>query len=84
MTKATKLKFEIVSLKARVTELEEILCPCEQHDYIEYDYDLVGGTGMGDETTIYKYKCRKCGKRRDTWKILYPLDQPVMKIGGDT
>ncbi len=68
--KKTKLMLENISLKARIAELEEKICPCEQHDYIKLDYELVGGTGLGDEMTIYKYKCRKCGKRVSSWKGL--------------
>ena len=43
-----------------------------------FDYEFVGETGRGDETTIYKYKCRKCGKRVSSWKI---LDHPTEKGG---
>lgn len=78
MTRKTKLMLENISLKARIAELEEKICPCEQHDYIKVDYEFVGGTGMGDETTIYHYKCRKCGKRIKSWKI---LDHPAEKGG---
>lgn len=78
--KKTKLMLENISLKARIAELEEKICPCEQHDYITIDYEFVGGTGMGDETTIYHYKCRKCGKRIKSWKI---LNQPTEKGGGE-
>ena len=78
MTRKTKLMLENISLKARVAELEEKICPCEQHDYIKIDFELVGGTGRGDETTIYKYKCRKCGKCVSSWKI---LDHPTEKGG---
>ena len=75
MTRKTKLMLENISLKARVAELEEKICPCEQHDYIKIDYEFFGGTGRGDETTIYKYKCRKCGKRVSSWKILDHLTE---------
>lgn len=76
--KKTKLMLENISLRARVAELEEKICPCEQHDYITLDYEFVGGTGRGDEMTIYQYKCRKCGKRIKSWKI---LNHPTEKGG---
>ena len=57
-----KLKAEIIRLTHRVAELEERLCPCEQHDWkrigVDYTYDGVGGC---DAT--YNYKCAKCGKK---------------------
>ena len=80
MTRKIKLMIENISLKARIAELEEKICPCEQHNYIIVDYEFVGGTGMGGETTIYHYKCQKCGKRIKSWKI---LDHPTEKGGGE-
>ena len=42
-----KLKAEVVRLTYRVAELEERLCPCEQHDWkqtgVDYEYDGVCG-----------------------------------------
>lgn len=76
MLKKQKLMLENILLKARIAELEERICPCEQHNFIKVDYDLVGGTGMGDETAIYHYKCRKCGKCVSSYKI---LDRPTEK-----
>lgn len=65
-----RLKAEIVRLTYRVAELEDRLCPCESHDWIKIDYEFTGGTGMGDETTLYTYKCKTCGKVRKTYKVL--------------
>lgn len=57
-----KLKAEIVRLSYRVAELEERLCPCEQHDWkrigVDYTYD-----GIGGYDTLYDYKCARCGKK---------------------
>lgn len=55
-----KLKAEIVRLQYRVAELEERLCPCEEHDWKEIGYKL----SFGDfyVSRICTYKCRKCGK----------------------
>ena len=65
-----RLAMDNIVLKARIAYLEEILCPCQQHDFIKVDYDLIGGSGRADETVLYHYQCRKCGKRVDSVKIL--------------
>jgi hypothetical protein len=56
-----KLKEENIRLQCRVKELEERLCPCEQHDWVlistTYDYD-----GYGYSDARNHYKCRRCGK----------------------
>lgn len=55
------LKDEIVKLTYRVAELEERLCPCEEHDWKKvgehFIYDMGGGC-----VTSHHYKCRRCGK----------------------
>lgn len=76
MLKKTKLMLENISLEARIAELEEKICPFEQHDYIKVDYEFLESTA----TTIYKYRCRKCGKRISSWKI---LDHPSEKGGAN-
>ena len=57
-----KIKTEIVRLSYRVAELEERLCPCEQHDWkrigVDYTYD-----GVGCCDALYSYKCARCGKK---------------------
>lgn len=57
-----KLRQMVTELTYRVADLEERLCPCESHQWKQIGFHYVGGTGMGDETTMYKYKCRRCGK----------------------
>lgn len=64
-----KLKEEVVKLTYRVAELEERICPCEQHDWLKISFRLYGGTGVGDELTLYKYKCKRCGKEKES---IYP------------
>lgn len=54
----------------RIKELEERLCPCQSHDWHKVDYEFTGGTGCGDETTLYHYQCARCGKKTTTYKIL--------------
>lgn len=55
------LKAEVVRLTYRVQELEDRLCPCEQHDYIkvdtEYECSPVGVDAIG------VYRCKRCGKK---------------------
>lgn len=58
--KKKKMAAEIVRLTYRVSELEERLCPCEQHQWI------MTGTKHNINNTIYIYKCRRCGKTRKT------------------
>ena len=64
MTTKQRLKAEIVKLTYRVAELEERLCPCEEHDWKKvgshYNYDMGGGC-----ETINHYKCRRCGKYKE-------------------
>ena len=69
-----KLKAEIVRLTYRVAELEERLCPCEQHDWKKLGFEFVGGTGKGDEETIYNYRCKRCGKQIRTWRAFMERD----------
>lgn len=62
-----RLKAEIVRLTYRVAELEERLCPCEQHDWICTNTEWQVASGDGDMETIYDYKCKRCGKQMRTW-----------------
>ena len=61
-----KMKEKIMQLNYRVADLEERLCPCEDHDWKQTGYSFIGGTGLGDETTLYKHKCRRCGKTKES------------------
>ena len=56
------LKDEIVSLQYRVADLEERLCPCEQHDFIEIGREFVPLTNCGEGEFLKTYKCKRCGK----------------------
>lgn len=60
----TGLKGEIVKLTYRVAELEERLCPCEQHDWVRVDCRLQY-SGSSEPMSIYRYKCRVCGKGKE-------------------
>lgn len=62
MTKR-KLKYEIVRLTYRVAELEERLCPCEDHDWKKIGrHNVFCGE---DVEAIWHYKCRRCGKYKE-------------------
>ncbi len=64
-------KSEIIKSQSnRIEELEEILCPCGQHDYISTGYYFYGGSGRGDELTMYTYICRRCKKKIETRRKL--------------
>lgn len=65
-----KYEVEKIQAKQRIEYLENLICPCESHDYRKIDFHIEGGTGRGDEVTIYRYKCSECGKVKNTYKIL--------------
>lgn len=89
-----KSKAEIVRLTYRVSELEERLCPCSQHDWeiIGRRYDVA--CGVGDVEIIYRYKCKRCGKTTSTMEDLavaaearahgMTYGQWVAQAGGET
>ena len=59
-----KLKEENVKLKYRIKELEERLCPCEDHDWKLLSTGYKFGCCAQDVDTIYRYKCTRCGKEK--------------------
>lgn len=59
-----KLEDEIVKLQYRVAELEERICPCEDHDRKKIGYHFVFTTPE-DIDTVFHYKCRRCGKYKE-------------------
>ena len=56
-----KKRDKIIELQYRIKELEEKICPCEQHDYIEIEKDFIL-LNYGNVITRIKYKCKRCGK----------------------
>ena len=61
-----KLKEEIMKLSYRIADLEERLCPCESHDWVQTGYYFISLTGGYDTDTVYKYRCRRCGKIKES------------------
>ena len=59
-----RLKAEIVKLTYRVADLEERLCPCEQHDWVKIGSHFEFPSPM-DSNIVYHYKCRRCGKYKE-------------------
>ena len=67
--KKRMLEDEIIRLKYRIADLEERICPCEDHDWKEIDYYYASYLSPFD-CTIYKYKCKRCGKLKEEEKML--------------
>ncbi len=66
-----ELKAELVRLTYRVRELEERLCPCEEHDWRKVGEEFqINGITVIDVETIYHYKCKRCGKACNSWRML--------------
>lgn len=66
MVTKRKLKEEIVKLNYRIAELEERLCPCDDHDWKLIGSYVTSFTNGLDLDTVYRYKCRRCGKTKET------------------
>lgn len=56
-----KLKLRLIEAQYRIKELEERLCPCEQHDWIEIHKEFVTISNC-DMEVLRTYKCKTCGK----------------------
>lgn len=57
----TKYELEKQKNRQRINYLENLICPCESHDYVEigcYSTDIY-------ETVIHILKCKKCGKIKE-------------------
>jgi hypothetical protein len=66
MERKRDLRDQIVRLQYRIAELEERLCPCEEHDWKRIGGYPVWGTGGYTFDATYVYKCRRCGKQRES------------------
>lgn len=61
-----KMRDEIVKLNYRIADLEERLCPCDEHDWKHVGTSFTTFTKGLDFDNIYKYKCRRCGKTKES------------------
>ena len=56
---------EYLSLKHRIEELEEILCPCGQHEWVEGEKEIarfdLSGSSTGYTVTC---RCRRCKRKK--------------------
>jgi hypothetical protein len=57
-------KYEI-TLKARIKELENILCPAEQHDFALADETMHVVDGYGTTVFSRRYVCKRCLKEKE-------------------
>lgn len=53
------------TLKARIKELENILCPAEQHDFVLVDETMHVIDGRGSTIFSRRYVCKKCLKVKE-------------------
>lgn len=61
-----KMKEEITRLNYRVADLEERLCPCEDHDWKQIGFYVTSFNCGVDFDTVRQYKCRRCGKTKES------------------
>ena len=59
-----KLKAEIERLTYRVKELEGMLCPWEQHDWVLTKTEFKPSFGGYSVEAIDYFKCMRCGKEK--------------------
>ena len=60
---------EYVNLNNRSDELEELLCPCAQHQWVRGEEEYVR-TSIDDSEIGVNYRCKKCKKKRLVLKKL--------------
>lgn len=65
-----KKRKKIEELTARVAELEELLCPFNNHDWIEVDWHIESNDGGYTSDLIHHYKCKRCKKYIETVREL--------------
>ena len=59
-------KVEIAKYDARIKELENIICPAEQHDFVQLSEERTLFNGYGTEYVYRSFICKKCLKKRNT------------------
>lgn len=63
MTKR-KMREQIIRLNCRVADLEERLCPCEDHKWVNVGKHLEFPIPQ-DIQVVHHYKCLRCGKYKE-------------------
>ena len=61
---------KIKHLEARVSQLEELLCPFNSHDWIEVDWHLESFDNGHTTDVVRHYKCSRCHKYIETVREL--------------
>lgn len=58
-----KHQIENIQLQNRIKELEEIICPCGQHNWVKVEgYCKFDGIGNYEEPYYDLYQCKNCKK----------------------
>lgn len=57
-------KENYINLQHRVEELENILCPCGSHDFVEVDDYNGYEVWTGKSRVGKRYQCKKCLKKK--------------------
>ena len=57
-------KENYLNLQHRVEELENILCPCGSHDWVEIDAYNGYEVWTGKSRVGMRYQCKKCLKKK--------------------
>ncbi|WP_288682254.1 hypothetical protein [uncultured Eubacterium sp.] len=55
-----KYKVENLKYRQRISYLENLICPCESHDYVEIKRDYFPNSYGGKRVILYM--CKKCSK----------------------
>ena len=56
----TKYEVEKLKYRQRISYLENLICPCESHDYVEIAHEIID-----EHSTVHIFRCKKCGKLHD-------------------
>lgn len=65
-----KKQNRIDELNLRVTQLEELLCPLNSHNWVEVDWHLASQDGGYTTDVIHHYSCSRCKKYVETTRSL--------------
>ncbi len=65
-----KKQKKIDELNLRVTQLEELLCPLNSHNWVEVDWHLESLDGGYTTDVTHHYSCSRCKKYVETTRSL--------------